>query len=63
MRLGSLLAMIFCTLVAIAHFFRVLLGVDIMIGRTTIPIWPSIFAFIFLAAVAYLIWREAKTTV
>jgi protein-S-isoprenylcysteine O-methyltransferase Ste14 len=40
----SLLAALIFLLVAIAQFVRAVMGVPVMIGRTSIPIWASWFA-------------------
>jgi hypothetical protein len=48
------------TFVALAHLCRLYQGWDIVIAGNTIPMWVSIHGAIVPAALAYLLWHEAK---
>ena len=60
MKTGTLLAMIFLVVFAVFHLLRLLFGVTIVIGGTTVPIWVSILAFLVSAILAVMLWREGK---
>ena len=60
MKTGTLLAMIFLVVFAVFHLLRLLFGVTIVIGGTTIPLWASILAFLVSGILAVMLWREGK---
>ncbi|MEX2049090.1 MAG: hypothetical protein WEB90_05895 [Gemmatimonadota bacterium] len=60
MKPGSLMAIVFLSLVAVLHFFRLVLGVEVMAGGTVIPMWVSGFGVAVPALVALVLWREQK---
>jgi len=61
MKLGSLLAMIFLSIVAFVHLLRLIFGVAFIVGDTAIPMWASIFAVIGPGIIALLLWKEKET--
>jgi len=60
MKTGTLLAMIFLVVFAVFHLLRLLFGVTIVIGDTTVPLWASILAFLVSGIFAVMLWREGK---
>ncbi len=60
MKTGTLLAMIFLVVFAVFHLLRLLFGVTIVIGGTTVPLWASILAFLVSGILAVMLWRESK---
>ena len=62
MKLGSLLAMIFLTIVAFLHLLRLIFGVAFIVGDVAIPMWPSILAIIGPGIIAFLLWKEKGNT-
>ncbi len=59
MRLSSQLAILVFTLVAFAHFLRLVFQVEIVIGGETVPLWTSIVGIVIPGALAVALWREA----
>lgn len=62
MKLGSRLAMILLTLVALLHLFRLIFGVQVTIDTMAVPMWASVVATVVPGTVALLIWRESRAT-
>ncbi len=60
MKTGTLLAIIFLVVFAVFHLLRLLFGMTIVIGGTTIPLWASVLAFLVSGAFAVMLWRESK---
>lgn len=54
----SLVVVVLLLLVAVIHLFRVVFGVSVVIGSTTIPMWTSLIAAIVSAMLGVLLWRE-----
>ena len=57
---GTLLTMIFLVVFAVFHLLRLLFGMTIVIGSTTVPQWASILAFLVAGILAVMLWREGK---
>jgi hypothetical protein len=47
-------------LIAVGHLLRVLVGWELVIVATVIPMWPSVLVFLAFGGVAIMLWREAK---
>ncbi len=60
MKTGTLLAVIFLVVFSVLHLLRLLFGVTIVIGGTTVPLWASILAFLVSGIIAVMLWREGK---
>lgn len=58
MKLGSTLAILLLSLVAVAHVLRLILGTQIIVGTMAIPAWVSVGGIVVPAAIAVLLWRE-----
>lgn len=60
MRPPVLLCLAFLAIVAVTHLLRVVFSVPITVGRVTVPMWPSIVAFVALGALALWLWRDSQ---
>jgi len=60
MKPATTIAAILFLLIATAHLLRLIFHVPIIAGGITIPMWPSLVAFIIPALVAVMLWRENK---
>ena len=60
MKLGSRVALVILSLVALAHLLRLVLGVQVTVETTVVPMWVSVVGTLLPAAVAWLLWREGK---
>ena len=60
MKIGSLLAIIVFTIVAIAHLLRLVDGTQIVVGSTTIPMWVSYAGTLIPGLIAFLLWKESR---
>jgi hypothetical protein len=54
----TLAAVVVFSLVSLLQLLRLLLGWEITINRTAIPLWASGVAFVVAAALAVMVWRE-----
>lgn len=60
MKLGSKLAIIVFSLIALAHLLRLVFGTSLTVGDWGVPQWISFFGFIGPGIIAWLLWRESK---
>ena len=54
------LAVIILALVALAHLFRLIWGVEVVVGGTMLPLWVSLPGLIVPAGLALMLWRESR---
>lgn len=47
-------------LIALAHLYRVVVGLDVTIAGTQIPQWPSWIALLFAGVLTTMLYREAR---
>jgi hypothetical protein len=47
-------------LIAVAHLVRVIFGWSVSVEAVAIPVWPSAVIFVFVGALAILMWIEAR---
>ena len=47
-------------IIAVAHLIRVVLQVPVVVGTITIPLWPSMVAFVILLILGIMLLREGK---
>ena len=47
-------------LVAVLQFLRVVLGWEITVNGSVIPIWASVVACVAAAALSVMLWRETR---
>ena len=61
MKTGSTLAIIVFTIVALAHLYRLVSGVEILLDGSTVPLWVSIPGVLLPGLIAFLLWKESKS--
>jgi len=54
----TIIAIIIFDLVSIMHLIRLVLGWEVIVNGTVIPMWISGVAFPVAAALAFMLWRE-----
>ena len=47
-------------IISVAHLIRVILQVPVVVGTITIPLWPSMVAFVILLILGVMLLRECK---
>ncbi len=55
------LAVILLSLIAVLQLTRFVQGWEVSINGAIVPVWVSGIAFVVLAAVAAMLWRESRT--
>jgi hypothetical protein len=60
MKPASLLATIFLAVVAVGHFLRLLLHLEVTAGGMTVPMWMSVIACVFTGGLAIMLWIENR---
>jgi len=60
MKLGSRLAIIVFTIIAIAHLVRLIVNIEVRVEEWTLPQWISVIGVIGPGIIAYLLWKERK---
>ena len=58
MKIGSKLAILVFTIIAIAHLLRLITGIDVTVGEWSLPQWVSVLGFLGPAIIAGLLWKE-----
>ena len=58
MRPFTRLAILLLALIAIIQLTRVILGWQVLVGSTAIPIWASLIASVVAGGLALMVWRE-----
>lgn len=54
------LAVVVFTIVAALHLLRIVLGWEVVIQGTVIPMWASNVGLIVAAGLAIMLWRESR---
>lgn len=57
---ATLIAAIVLALVAIAQLIRVILDIDVVIGRTAVPLWVSYFAIPIAGGLSVALFRQLR---
>ena len=60
MKIGSLLAIVFLSLVACAHLLRLIDGTEIVARGVIVPQWVSVFGVLAPALIVGLLWRDSR---
>ena len=60
MKIGSRLAIIVFSIIAVAHLTRLLLGISLAIGDWNVPQLVSVLGVIGPGFIAWLLWQESK---
>jgi hypothetical protein len=58
MKPATLVATIFLFVIAIMHLVRLFFQVELTVNGAMVPMWLSIFGFLFTASLAIMMWRE-----
>lgn len=58
MKTATKMAVALLALVAIAHLLRLILGLEVVIGGWTAPMWTSAIGALIPGALAFLVYRE-----
>jgi len=56
----TMITVLFLAMVAVAHLLRLLLGVEVTVGGTLVPLWVSVIACVVPAGLAVGLWRESR---
>lgn len=56
----SLLAAVIFTIIAVLQLTRAVMGWEVMVGSTLMPVWPSWVAFLVAGALAWLGYSAAR---
>ena len=54
------LAVVVFTLVALAHLYRLVRGLDVEVQGHEVPGWVSIVGLVVAALLAIMVWRESR---
>ena len=60
MKIGSKLAVLVFTLVALTHLLRLLTQAEITVNGGVIPQWASLAGVLVPGAITWLLWRESR---
>ena len=60
MKASTIITVIFLLLVSAAHLLRMIFRVEIIAATFAIPMWMSLAAFIFTAALAIWLWVDNR---
>jgi len=53
------LAIVIFTIVAMVHLLRILMGWEVLIQGTVVPMWASYLGLLIAGGLAFLLWRES----
>jgi hypothetical protein len=56
----TVIAAVVFFIISVAHLMRVILKVPVVVGTITIPMWPSMVAFVILLILGIMLLREGK---
>jgi membrane protein implicated in regulation of membrane protease activity len=60
MKASTIITLVFLFLVSAAHLLRLIVQVEILDATFAIPMWMSLAAFIFTAALAIWLWMDNR---
>ncbi len=60
MKPATTLGVFFLALIAFGHLLRVLIGWNLIIADTVVPMWPSVLVIVVFGALSVMICRESK---
>lgn len=55
------LAVLFLSLIALLQLTRFVQGWEVSVNGVIVPVWVSGIAFVVVAAIAAMLWRESRT--
>ena len=56
----TMITVLFLAMVAVAHLLRLLLGVEVTVGGTLVPLWVSVIACVVPAGLVVGLWLESR---
>jgi hypothetical protein len=56
----TLLTVLFLALIAIAHLLRLVLGWQVMLNATVVPMWVSVAGLLIAGGLALSLWWESR---
>ena len=56
----TMMAVVLLALIAVLHLLRLVLGWEVAVNGLVVPFWPSAIAFVIVAGLAIMVWREAR---
>ena len=59
---GLLVASVVFGLMAIAQLARLLILPEVLVGGYSMPLWPSVLAFMILGGLSLWMWKLARTS-
>jgi len=60
MKIGTRLAILLFSLVAIGHLLRVVFAIPLTVGNWSAPIWASLLGIIVPGLIAVTLWKESQ---
>ena len=58
MRPAVLFSCLFLVLVTVGHLLRLVLGIPLIVGDVSLPMWPSAVAVLMAGGLALWLWRS-----
>ncbi|WP_156826961.1 hypothetical protein [Geopsychrobacter electrodiphilus] len=52
----EVIVMVILLIISLAHLLRLITGTELMVGKTVIPLWASVFGCVGPASLAGLFW-------
>lgn len=62
MKTFTVVSIIVFSLIAILQLLRFVLAWDVSVNGVSIPVWVSGIAFVALGGLAFMLWREHRTS-
>lgn len=56
----TMITVLFLAMVAVAHLLRLVLGVEVTVGGTLVPLWVSVIACVVPAGLVVGLWLESR---
>lgn len=60
MKLATTVAVVLLGLVALAHLWRLIAGIEATVGDWQVPMWVSVIGLLVPGGLAVLVWREHR---
>jgi len=53
-------AVVIFTLVALTHLCRIVMGWEVVVAGSVVPMWASYLGLVVAGALAFTLWRESR---
>jgi len=63
MKASTIVTIFFLLLISVGHLLRLIFQVSLTLNTSEIPMWMSLLAFLFSAALAIWLWRDSRRAV